>query len=166
MSAIVVAGITRHTRMIAAALLAASVAGCGGFRTPAAEDLIPNAPKFELKTLPTSPVQKLGPPTLVGADGNCAAAAHQSEFSNAGIVLRMSECDVVQRAGPPEHIDISATPAGDRVALMTYGGDRAGIYRFVGGRLVSVERTAEPAPAPERPAKKRAAKKSAGATPE
>jgi hypothetical protein len=41
------------------------------------------------------------------------------------------------------------------------GGERPGIYRFVSGRLVGIERGAEP-PAPERPTKKKPAKKSAG----
>ena len=166
MSVIAFGVLTRHVGMAATALLAATLAACGGFRTPSADDLIPNAPKFELKTLPTSPVQRLGPPGLVGADGTCAAPARQSEFTGSGISLRMSECDVVQRAGPPEHIDISATPAGERATLLTYGGERAGIYRFVAGRLVSIEGTAQPQPAPERAPKKKAAKKSAGATPQ
>src|SRR5947209_7086062 len=103
----------RSVRTAAAALAAVMVAACGGMRVPTAEDLIPQAPKFELKTLPSSPVQRLGPPTLVGPDGSCSPTG-QSEFPGSGIALRMSECDVVQRAGPPEHVDISVTQAGER----------------------------------------------------
>ena len=56
------------------------------------------------------------------------------------------------------NLDIGANPAGQRTAVMTYlQGERAGIYRFVSGRLKSIERVAEPA-APARPAKKPRAK--------
>jgi len=135
--------------------IAASVAGCGGFTTPTVDDLLPNTPKFEFKTLPPSrPIRALGAPSLVGPDGSCAATT-DPEFVGPGIALDMSECDVVQRAGTPDNIDISASPRGDRAVVMTYAhGDRPGIYRFAGGRLVSIERGAEPPPAPERPKKK------------
>ena len=80
----------------------------------------------------------------------------RTEFPGTGIALEMSECDVVQRAGPPDGMDFSTNPRGDRAAVLTYTrGDRAGIYRFVAGRLVSIERGAE-APAPERPKKGKA----------
>ena len=56
--------------------------------------------------------------------------------------------------GAPENVDISANARGDRTAVLTYQrSERPGIYRFVAGRLVSIERVAEP-PQPERPAKK------------
>jgi len=120
---------------------------------PTADDLIPQAPKFELKTLPSQPsLRPLGAPTLLGADGSCATPS--GEFGGTGIALEMSECDVVQRVGTPDHVDISTNPRGERVALLTYArGDRPGIYRFVAGRLVSIERGAEPPP-PEKPTKK------------
>ena len=149
----------------ACAPLLAAVAACSSFSVPSlptAEDMLPLAPKLELKTLPTSPVRQLGPPTLVGPDGSCAAGSGQSEFIGTGIALEMSECDVVQRAGAPANIQIGANPRGDRTAVLTYGGDRAGIYRFVSGRLVSIERVGEPEP--EKPAKRKPAKKSATAT--
>jgi len=66
----------------------------------------------------------------------------------------MSECDVVQRAGRPDNIDVSSDAGGTRTVVMTYShGDRPGIYRFASGRLHSIERGPEP-PQPERPAKK------------
>jgi len=137
----------------------AMVAGCGSFRVPTADDLIPQTPKFELKTLPNAPVRKLGPPALVGPDGSCAATGVEPEFAGSGIALQMSECDVVQRAGPPQDVQISANARGQRLTVLTYAGERAGVYRFVAGRLASMERGPEP-PAPEAPAKKKPAKKS------
>jgi hypothetical protein len=140
-----------------------AVAACSGL--PAAQDFLPQAPKLEFRTLPpTRPIRALGPPRLIGRDGSCAAPAQQPEFSGGGIALDMSECDVVERAGPPENIDISTNARGQRMAVLTYlGGERPGIYRFVAGRLVSIERGPE-LPAPEPPARKRTPKKSAGAT--
>jgi hypothetical protein len=148
--------------------LLAAVAGCSSVSMPSlpamptAEDMLPLAPKFELKTLPTSPVRQLGPPALVGPDGSCSAGSGQSEFTGTGIALEMSECDVVQRAGTPVNIQIGANQRGERTAVLTYGGDRPGLYRFVSGRLVSIERVGEPEP--EKPAKKKPSKKSATAT--
>src|SRR5262249_47975475 len=96
---------------------------------------------------------------LVGPDGSCAASTAEPEYSGTGIALDMSECDVVQRAGRPDNIDISTDPGGTRAVVLTYtGGDRPGIYRFASGRLKSMERGAEPPP-PERPAKKKSPKK-------
>jgi hypothetical protein len=70
---------------------------------------------------------------------------------------------VVQRAGPPQNIDISATPRGERSVTMRYDGERAGLYRFISGRLVSIQGTGEP-PAPERATKKKPARKSASSS--
>jgi hypothetical protein len=155
-------------RRVRVAAVAAALAGlpvaCSSFRVPTADDLVPQAPKFEFKTLPSSPVRKLGPPTLVGPDGSCGPASGENEFSGTGIALQMSECDVVQRAGPPQNIDISADRKGERTTVMTYGGERSGIYRFVAGRLVRIERGAEPAE-PERPTKKKSPKRSASSSP-
>jgi hypothetical protein len=111
-----------------------------------------------LKTLPSAPMRVLGTPTLVNADGSCAGPP-SDEFQGSGIGLQMSECDVVQRAGAPQSIDISANARGDRTAVFTYGGERAGIYRFVSGRLASIE-AAPGAAAPERPAKKKSSRTS------
>jgi len=136
----------------------AGLAGCSSFHVPDPGDLVPQAPKFELKTLPTAPVRTLGTPVLVNPDGTCAGAA-SNEFSGSGIALKMSECDVVQRIGPPQNVDISANARGERTAVLTYGGDRAGTYRFVSGRLTNIESAAQAAP--ETPAKKKSSRKSA-----
>ena len=157
----------RRCFFAACAPLLAATAACSSFSVPslpAAEDMLPLAPKLELKTLPTSPVRQLGPPALVGPDGSCSAGSGQSEFGGTGIALEMSECDVIQRAGAPANIQIGANQRGERTAVLTYGGDRAGLYRFVSGRLVSIERAGETEP--EKTAKKKSSKKSANSSPQ
>ena len=70
-----------------------------------------------------------------------------------GIGLEMTECDVVHRAGAPDRFEFGTSERGDRTLTLTYiGGPRPGIYRFVAGRLASIERGPEP-PAPAKPAK-------------
>lgn len=70
-----------------------------------------------------------------------------------GIALDMTECDVVRIAGVTDRVEISANERGQRAVVLTYvTGSRPGVYRFVSGRLVSVERGPEPA-APAKPAK-------------
>jgi hypothetical protein len=74
----------------------------------------------------------------------------------------MTECDVVRRAGPVEKIDVSSDERGERAVVLTYlRGASAGVYRFVGGRLVSIERAPGPPPAPAK-AQKATPKKPAG----
>jgi hypothetical protein len=78
-----------------------------------------------------------------------------------GIALGMTECEVVQRAGRAEKVDIGAE-GGARSVVLTYSqGERAGIYRFAGGRLQIMDRVAEAAkPAKSaKPVKKKPAKK-------
>lgn len=71
-----------------------------------------------------------------------------------GIALQMTECQVVAVAGSTDRVEISAGPGGQRLVTMTYvSGERPGIYRFVNGRLSSMERVAEQ-PQPKRAAKK------------
>ena len=68
-----------------------------------------------------------------------------------GISLAMTECQVVSVAGYTDRIEVSANERGERLVTLTYmSGDRPGIYRFRSGRLVSMERVAEP-PAPKKP---------------
>jgi hypothetical protein len=136
------------------AAFTSTLAACSNL--PTATDLMPQAPKFEFRTLPPSrPIRALGAPSLIGPDGSCSAATGESEFVGAGIALDMSECDVVRRAGSPDSVDVSTNARGERAVVLTYlRGERPGIYRFAAGRLVSIERGAEP-PAPERPTKKK-----------
>jgi hypothetical protein len=116
----------------------------------------------------------VGPEDLLGADGSCAGASSPvlaaadnapgtppaTTASSGGIALDMTECDVVRRVGAPEKFDVAANEGGERTLVLTYvRGARPGIYHFVAGRLVSIERAPDaPVPAkPQRPAKRRAA---------
>jgi len=73
-----------------------------------------------------------------------------------GISLSMTECQVVAVAGYTDRVEIGGNARGERETTLTYlSGERPGIYRFRGGRLVSMERVAE-APQPKKP--QRAAK--------
>ena len=112
---------------------------------------------------------------LVGPDGQCApaagavAAAPGEPVLPAGtpsmqgsIVLQMTECDVVRRAGLAEKVDLGADERGERSVVLTFTrGPWPGIYRFAGGRLFSIERLPGPPPAPAKPAP-RSAKKPLG----
>jgi hypothetical protein len=66
----------------------------------------------------------------------------------------MTECDVVRRAGPVEKVDLGANERGERSLVLTYlRGPLPGIYRFTGGRLLSIERAPTAPAAPEKPQK-------------
>jgi hypothetical protein len=70
-----------------------------------------------------------------------------------GISLAMSECQVVAVAGYTDRVEIGANERGERTVTLTYlTGERPGIYRFRAGRLMSMDRVAEP-PAPPKPKK-------------
>lgn len=151
--------VIKRMLLVAAPLLAAA---CSSIRVPTAEDLLPNTPKFELKSVaPARAIRPLGAPALINPDGSCTAAADPEFAAGGGIALDMSECDVVQRAGAPDNIEFGT--GGERALVLTYvRGERPGIYRFRAGRLISMERGAEPEPEkPVKPAKKKAPKKSA-----
>jgi len=113
------------------------------------------------------------PADLVDAGGHCAdvGPAKAPDVASGGqsgdggtpaaapvmhpISLRMTECEVVRAVGPPQDVLIGANERGDRAVRLLYRtGDRAGIYHFVDGRLVSIERGAEPPPATKPPPKK------------
>ena len=104
---------------------------------------------------------------LVNAAGQCTGEGEQagtdaSAAVSGGIALQMTECDVVRRAGPVEKIDIGSDERGERAVTLTYlRGPWPGIYRFTGGRLVSIERAPGPPPAPAK-APKASTKKPAG----
>jgi len=117
----------------------------------------------------TKAARAITPDDLIGADGSCAATRiatpeppqpapetegasnnapptamapmQQGPTINGGIALAMSECDVAQRAGFPGNVEIGSEAGGERSAVLTYRqGPWPGIYRFRGGRLVSIER--------------------------
>jgi hypothetical protein len=102
---------------------------------------------------------------LINQDGSCALPASTDGVAPAvdadaaldgqgalpvvqgGVGLGMTECQVLQRTGAPDTFNISAEGT-DRVATLTVTrGSWPGLYRFRGGRLVSVEQVAVPAPA-------------------
>jgi hypothetical protein len=132
----------------------------------------PNFNEFQKREQAQGPI---GPHDLVDASGRCAASASvqgpdvagggqagagsvpAAQLSGRPIVLKMTECDLVGTAGAPEDIQIGANERGDRTVTLEYkAGVHAGIYRFVSGRLVSVERVEGPpvAPAQKPPARK------------
>ena len=104
---------------------------------------------------------------LVNAEGQCPDSAPGAVAAAPGepilpataptvqgsIVLQMTECDVVRRAGLAEKVEIGADERGRRAAVLTFTrGPWPGVYRFAGGRLFSIERLAGPPPAAPRTA--------------
>jgi hypothetical protein len=107
----------------------------------------------------------IGPNDLIEDNGSCpppaappqpsnqaaspAAAPEVTSLMGEGVGLGMSECEVVYRAGQPSNVQLGKNPNGDRTAVLTFdGGPRPGIYRFERGRLMEMDRVAEPAPPP------------------
>jgi hypothetical protein len=89
------------------------------------------------------------------AQPSMAPGAQPGPTVSGGIALAMTECDVAQRAGFPGNVEIGSEAGGERSVVLTYRqGPWPGIYRFRGGRLVSIERVevVEP-PKPKKPAK-------------
>jgi hypothetical protein len=125
------------------------------------------------KTEATS--KPVGPEDFVDGQGHCPGSAEPAPDASAGatptpvvhggVALGMAECEVVRAAGQPQNVEISTNEHGDRNVIITYqGGDRSGIYRFVAGRLVSIERGPEPAaPEKKKPVAKKRAKKAPSA---
>jgi hypothetical protein len=67
-----------------------------------------------------------------------------------GIALEMTECQVARRLGRADRVEMGANERNERAVTLTYlQGERPGIYRFVAGRLVSMERAPEPPPPPK-----------------
>ena len=155
----------RLLRIAAAAALTAAIGACSTDVT--VSDLNP-ARKLATLTRPTwltySGHQEdltLPPVTetdLIGREGQCAAGPGLA--ASAGVSLQMTECEVVNRAGAPDNIEVGVSERGERAVVMTFTrGQRPGVYRFASGRLVSIERGPEP-PAPAKQQKAPPAKKS------
>lgn len=120
-----------------------------------------------------SQLREVTPEDFVDASGQCSAAAAPAESAPApgapagtelgaaatvagGIALTMTECQVVQRAGSPQRVDLGAGAGGERTAVLTYTqGPWPGIYRFRGGRLAEIEGVAQPEKPKPAPRKKR-----------
>ena len=160
-----------------ALLSAAALAGCGG-STDSFTDVrfFPNAGNMfssrDWGRPPTaaeiSLTAKTTPEDYIDANGACvsapaAATDTATPGSNAappsvgGVGLGMTECQIVQRAGQPNSVDIGAENNARKVVLTYAGGTWPGIYTFVDGRLKIIDRVATPEPA-KPVAKKRAAK--------
>jgi hypothetical protein len=125
---------------------------------------------------PLNPTTPIAANDLVSADGACPGMAPPGAPDNAQaltegpagapaapvggtVALGHAECDVVRGIGAPDSVNLSSSPGGERVAVVTWSrGSRAGIYTFTGGRLSSVERGPEPVVQPK-VAKPRAKKK-------
>jgi hypothetical protein len=160
----------RCRRYFFAALLCGGLTGC--------QDYVPqfNVPKFDVEQViapdPTQFARKerrLTPVTqadLVDAAGSCAAAAAAApagaqEGESAapppirGVGLEMTECEVVQAAGPPASVEIGTNQRAERTVTMIYNTPERPIYHFAGGRLRTIERGAEPPPEPKKAAPKR-----------
>jgi hypothetical protein len=148
-------------RLIAVAVLAPSIAACssdiGSF------NVLPKLGTFESLSVSSAPanteLRPVTPADLVGPQGQCPGAGQDAAASRGGIALQMTECEVVNRAGTPESIELGTTDRGERSVTLTYtGGPRPGVYRFAGGRLYAIERGQEPPPEPPKtkkpPAKK------------
>ncbi len=103
------------------------------------------------------------PPPPADAQPGQTGAPQSGAPQARGIALDMTECDVVRIAGVTDRVELAANERNQRSLVLTYvNGPRPGVYRFVGGRLVSIERGPEP-PAPAKPAKpKKKPKQAAG----
>jgi hypothetical protein len=166
-------GVRPLARGAAIAAFALATGACGTM-----ENLTPQWSEFKLPNTRTfaptqvsaysQPVAATGPITaadLVNADGLCAGVAAAPVSNDAppdaapragGVALEMTECQVARALGRPEQAEIGRTPQGTRSAVLTYTtGERAGIYRFVDGRLAVIDRGEEPPPPPPQPAAKK-----------
>jgi hypothetical protein len=137
---------------VALALGACSMPDFDTMRMPSAATMFRPYSVTSYRDKPLAPVTAAD---LVDADGRCSAAAGTDPNAlppdattlPGGVTLEMTECEVVQRAGAPQNVNIGAGDGGQRmVALTIAGGPRPGIYHFLGGRLKTMERGAEPAP--------------------
>ena len=156
-------GLARGAAMMAAAL---AITACGAiqnmmpdpadFHFPNRNTVLPNNVAAYARPVSIGPA---GPGELVDSEGRCAGpvGAAPDASTARGVGIDMTECEVVRALGPPQSAAIDPRPAEQRTAVLTYAaGDRPGIYRFNGGRLVSIERGAELPPPVERkpPARK------------
>ncbi len=103
-----------------------------------------------------------GPAANPGSDPGPATAPQGGGLPtvSGGVALEMTECQVIRRAGFADRVEIGVNERNERAVTLTImRGERPGIYRFVSGRLVSIERGPEPPPQPKpvkpaKPAKK------------
>jgi hypothetical protein len=176
-------------RLLALLLLAPLMAGCTGGLS---NDLFSADTEWfsrpgrlfirNIEAPPLTPNKPIAAEDLVSAEGYCPGMAPPGGPADANaaadggsatgpvpsttgtVALGHTECDVVRGIGAPASVNLSSTPRGDRVAVVTYlQGQRAGIYTFTAGRLSSIERGPEQS-APPKTAKSKVAKKKPAAT--
>jgi hypothetical protein len=163
------------------ATLALSVAGCSSLSLPDVSSF--RAPTFDLSAFQVNDwnayarnqtaARPVSASDLVDGSGACPAmappvpseagpdaAAAPPPVATRGVGLDMTECEVVTASGMPQSVNIGTNERGERTVIMTYmTAERSGTYRFVGGRLVSLERGPEPPRPPQaqkKPTKKQA----------
>ena len=170
----------RSKGLSAIAALGVTLAGCSADSGVFSKFSGPNTKPIGLNLLATdqSKVRAIRPTDLIGPDGHCAndaapasalnfqagpdasAPSHPTPMAppppalaGRGIGLEMTECEVERTAGFTDRVEITNDPHGQRHVVLTYlQGEHAGIYRFEGGRLKSIERSPEaPAQAPTKP---------------
>ncbi len=149
----------RRTVTIVVAACAVVLGGCSGMPGLSDVKLLPSMSSFvptnsnAFNEAAVNTKRPVNATDLVDAQGLCAGAAGQvasagetvQPFSR-GVGLDMTECEVVQALGVPQSTQIGTHPGGQRSVTMLFSGvERAGVYRFTRGRLVSIERTAGPA---------------------
>jgi hypothetical protein len=169
---------TKHVTRVAlpiAALLLLSACSTPETTQPAAKmsDMFATPSWAQANQARTTTSRAITQNDLITQDGSCAIPASTDGVAppspdadaalagqgalpvvQGGVALGMTECQVLQRTGAPDTFNISAEGT-DRVATLTVTrGSWPGLYSFRGGRLVSVEQVAVPAPAkPTRPSK-------------
>ena len=170
------------SRVLIAIALACALSACSsvdltGFKAPSIDSNY-----FSLGTTSvyrsSGSQRPVGPNDLVDGEGRCAGEAPAQVDSSLepalgaqpalprGVALQMTECEVTRALGQAQRVDVVPGASGERTIVMSYTtGERAGVYRFQSGRLVSIERGAEPPPPPPtaKQPKKKPAKKPANA---
>jgi hypothetical protein len=174
--------------LLALLLLAPVMAGCSGTSDFFSSELLSKDAEWfsrsgrlfirNIEAPPLSPNKPVTAEDLVSADGLCpgmapppgpadanalteGAAGAPTAPTTGTVALGHTECDVVRGIGAPDSVNLSNNARGDRVAVVNFShGQRAGIYTFTSGRLISIERGPEPV-APPKTAKSKARKKPA-----
>ncbi len=160
---------SQSTRLCATALLLAlapALTACGSVSDFSLKDQEWfSRPKIFSRSLsieqpPLSPERAVAADQLITADGACPGLASsnaqaladgndQPALQGGKVALGLPECEVARGIGTPDNVNLSSDQ-GERVAVLTYlRGPRAGVYRFVGGRLASIERSPELPPEPK-----------------
>jgi hypothetical protein len=127
---------------------------CADEATPASSGATPASSALNFQAGPdASPAGR--PPTVPSGPRGPAVR---------GIGLEMTECDVEKTAGYTDRVEITNDALGQRHVVLTYlQGEHAGVYRFEGGRLKSIERSPDaPVQAPTKPARNTAKKPATG----